>query len=299
MPTATLVMYGGMLVFVFVALFVWKRFFAAAAAAGYGATGPAEADRLAPPDGKALRIACANSDVSSLNALLGSLPPGAWDDRAFFIGLYAEHINRVILDAWCQNETKSTMAHLLRGRHAIHWAWEARGSGQADTVSAEGWRLYGERLGLAKQDFLYCTQLDPADPTPWAMLVHVGRGLDGADTETPAWFGEAVRRDPEHFLAHENMLSFLTEKWHGSHDKMFRFARDSASRARPGSDLPALIIRAHVERYVYFKLFEDDEAGAERWARDPSNQTEVATVWERALGQVTQKRSSIYFRNHA
>src|SRR5262245_43970923 len=54
--------------------------------------------------------------------------------------------------AWCEARKDSALARLVRGTHYMHWAWEARGSGWANSVSEDGWKLFRERLGLAKKD---------------------------------------------------------------------------------------------------------------------------------------------------
>ena len=40
---------------------------------------------------------------------------------------------------------------LLAGFRSVDFAWEARGNGLANTVTPEGWKLFRERLVLARQ----------------------------------------------------------------------------------------------------------------------------------------------------
>ena len=61
-------------------------------------------------------------------------------------------------------------------------------------------------------------------------------------------FDEVVARHPWHRIAHEHMLQYRCEKWFGSHEEMFEFARATAERAPDGSLPPRLIAVAHVER---------------------------------------------------
>ena len=302
MPTSTIVTIVGMLVLAGVVLFVMSRMRAAGGAAGggWGSTGPTEADRLLGPDGPKLRAAVQGSDVSVLNARLLA-GRGNWDERGMLVDLLGRVCPRMTLDAWCQSEPGSPIPFLMRGTQSIEWAWEARGSGGGDTVTEEGWRLFAERLTLDERDFQIAAQLDPADPTPFAMLVLVARGLDQGVPVAREMFQQAVARDPENSLAHKQMLVFLTEKWHGSHETMFQFAREAAARAPDGSDLHALVIRAHVERWIYFKLFDGDAAGAAAYASDAKNQQEVAAAWEKSLGSpaLRERMSTIVLHNDA
>ena len=80
------------------------------------------------------------------------------------------------LDAWCAAAPESAYAHLVRGEHLIGFAWEARGSGWANTVSDEGWRLFAERLSLARAALERAAELDPTLSLVPAALITVGRG---------------------------------------------------------------------------------------------------------------------------
>ena len=59
--------------------------------------------------------------------------------------------------------------------------------------------------------------------------------------------GEAVKRDPYNFDAHLSAVSFLCEKWYGSHEEMFAAARAPATSAPTGSSVAMLPLIAHFE----------------------------------------------------
>ena len=52
---------------------------------------------------------------------------------------------------------------LLKGQAGVDMAWQARGNGYANTVSAEGWKTFRERLAGAESDLEKAWQLDPKD----------------------------------------------------------------------------------------------------------------------------------------
>ncbi len=114
-----------------------------------------------------------------------------------------------------------------------------------------------DRLNLAQEDLEKAIELDPRDPTPFAFLIRVAMGLEWDREETQELLEQARELCPEHRLAHRNMLIYLCEKWHGSHEEMFEFARNSANNAKPGSGLHTLVGDAHWHRQQYQALWEE------------------------------------------
>lgn len=188
------------------------------------------------------------------------------------------------IDEWWQATAgTSPLAWLVRGRHAIYWAWEARSSRRASQVGEDAARLFFDRLQLAETDLWQATELDPLDAAPWAFLVISARGLQHERAEEERRFEEAQKRNPESHVAHSMMLVALCEKWGGSHAAMFAFAREASAKAPEGSGLHALVAQAHVERWLYF-LMEEDRDGAAAHFSDPGVRAEVAEAWARSFG---------------
>jgi hypothetical protein len=53
------------------------------------------------------------------------------------------------IQAWRRKSPKSAIAALAEVLYWRAYAWDARGSGYVDSVTNEGWKLFGERLGKA------------------------------------------------------------------------------------------------------------------------------------------------------
>ena len=258
-------------------------------------------DRFAgDPQAKALAPAVKQGHVQALGQLLASCGPNP-DARGFYLRLLAFEAPRPALDAWCAQQPGNALAFLVRGRHAISWAWEARGSGKADKVSAAAWKLFGERIELARRDLLFAAQLDPSDPTPWAELVRVAIAADDDERTARGFFAEAVRRDPTSYVAHREMLAYLSRRWHGDYGKMMAFARQVAASSPPGSDLPMLLVAAHLDEHNHRCLFGRDEAGAVMYLHDPGVRGEIRDAYQRSIGNpaLPSRHSTIHFRNDA
>ncbi|MFH2005275.1 MAG: hypothetical protein ABI333_01685 [bacterium] len=255
---------------------------------------------LGGDEAKQLRKQIKAADMSGISAKLKALREGAWDERDFLCDLLAPDANRQVMDAWVNGGQELALAHLLRGRANIAWAWQARGHGTSDTVTKDGANLFEDHLEAAEQDLLRAAELDPADPTPWAHLITVARGLGQGPDVARERFDEAVRRDPDHWSAHFQMLIMLTRKWGGSHESMFAFAQETAGRAAEGNDLGALVIMAHIERWLYFSM-DDDKAGEKQYVKNAEARQECLAAYQRSLGtpQARVRSSTIKARNVA
>ncbi len=163
-----------------------------------------------------------------------------------------------ILQAWMRTDPLAALPRLLHGRFYIDFAWEARGYSADFSVPEVTKNLFQERLQVAEQDLLQAIQLDPEDPTPYAYLLMVARGLRRGRAAGQTYFQAATQRDPENFYAHMQMLSLLSEQWGGNFEEMFAFARQVVAQAKPKSMLPAIVISAHIERWIGFTLCAED-----------------------------------------
>ncbi len=225
-----------------------------------------------------------------------------WDDRDFYVQALSQWPGRPLwLDDWVQQQPNSATAWLVRGVHTKNWAWEARGSGLADTVSEKGFKLFFERLARAEEELLRAAELDPADPTPWAHLVMVGVGAQKSLDKIQEWFQQAVRRHSRHATAHYSMLQALCAKWYGSHDQMFDFARGTCAKLPNGHGLHALIALAHFER-VAAMYREQQTLSATGYYRRQEVAEEINQSAERSIlspcieRRVALRRSATFLR---
>lgn len=183
------------------------------------------------------------------------------DDHMFYVdaAAYVKGVERWI-DEWVTAEPRAALPLLVKGAHAIHWAWEARGNGRASTVSREAFKIFFKRLKLAEDCLDEVTERDPDSATPWALLVILGRGRELGVEETRRRFHEATRRHRWHLAAHDQMLQQLCRKWRGSHELMHEFADETVAQMPAGSPLGRLTAIAHLERCVDLERRDEAEA---------------------------------------
>jgi hypothetical protein len=206
-------------------------------------------------------------------------------DREFLTSLLTEGYfgSLKALGRWVDAFPTSAVPLSFRGRHHIVLAWRARGDDVADSVSRRGWTKFFEHLESAESDLQRACELDPTDPTPWTGRLITARGLELGTEELLRRWEEVERRSPELLPAASLVLQGLAEKWGGSHAQMFDFARSRSEAAPDGSPMHALVAMAHIERWLYYDGFDDDEEGADAYLRDPAVRAELRAAAERSV----------------
>jgi hypothetical protein len=117
--------------------------------------------------------------------------------------------------------------------------------------------------------------LDPASADAHAWLMVAGIGGDGTKERLRTLFRAAIGRAPLHWPAHYRYLMGSTEKWGGSHKKMFSFARAAARRAPRGHAIHCLIAAAYCE----YALAEPRKAGALRTTQCACEVADALYAW--------------------
>jgi tetratricopeptide (TPR) repeat protein len=151
--------------------------------------------------------------------------------------------------AWLTQYNSSHFANACLGIVYISYAWDARGSGYASTITDQGGRLFRDRLSTAKEYLEKAYSLDRLDPIVAAQLIIVAMGLGLDRKEVERQFQRAILADPTEHEAYFAKLEYIKPKWYGSKEEMFSFAREAVRKAPPNSMIPMVLIVAHWEMY--------------------------------------------------
>jgi hypothetical protein len=235
----------------------------------------------------------AAGDLTSTLAFLGRTRTARdWDDRAFMLGLVAGSAPTSAVEVLAQRLSGDPDACLLSGAHHLDKAWEARGTGTADTITAEGSAAMGRHLARAKTELEAAAALAASDPTPCALLIGVSQL--GGPVDAHRAFQAAVARHPGDLAAYQRMVSLSTEKWGGNLDACLSLARRAAFSGTAGSDASSVVFRAHFEAWFYRKRFEQNEAAAQAYVSNRDVRTELERTFEAWVTPSYQsKRSSV------
>lgn len=131
---------------------------------------------------------------------------------------------------WIKARPESITARVALADVLISYAWKARGSGYANTVSQNGWNLFDERLKESVQVLNDCKNFKDACPRWWSNMLRATLGL-GVDRQTyQAVFNEAVKAEPANAGYYLQMAHYLLPRWHGKPNDIAAFLQKAADQ---------------------------------------------------------------------
>jgi hypothetical protein len=179
------------------------------------------------------------------------------------------------LEAWLREQPRDPHALALRAQLAALRAWEIRG-GEWKTQDPE---RFLDALADAEAFAREAIAVTPTDPSPHVTLVTTARGQQVDCDELDRRFAGLVALAPDHRQGHEQALQYKCEKWFGSADEMFIFAREVSARAKPGSALALLVVTAHVEHFLM--LAGRSDTLADKHMTSDATRAEIAAAEKR------------------
>lgn len=183
------------------------------------------------------------------------------------------------LRTWQAEQPESADPLVVTAAAMVRAAWDARGAARATLTSGQQFADFRELLVEADHACLLATEAARDDPTPWVSWLRVCRGLGVPRDVFEARWQALCERDPQHRAGHDAALQYLCEKWHGSHDDMYAFARKAAADAPDGSPLVVLVVEAHIEYALRMNWTGDTEDTAFWLAA--AQQTDLDTALDR------------------
>lgn len=254
-----------------------------------------------------LKACVESSDWRALKDELSQLSSLSADDRGFYFQVVASAVQEgwpatrtedlasfsPMLDDWVREEPDNTDCLILRADIGTDWAWHARSSSLAHLVSSRQWELFYERLVAAASELMAARSLCISDPLVYSAAVHnkIGLGEENSKDLVPFKVHDGLNthsNEPLLYSARISTLRFFCEKWHGSHQQMFQYAREITHQLSDGHPLWVLIPLAHVERVMIEKV-------ANYWKRT-SVQNEIINSFRSAFpgeaGTTVQAKSA-------
>jgi hypothetical protein len=135
----------------------------------------------------------------------------------------------------------------FKGRFLVRYAWDARGGGFANTVTPEGWKLFGERLAAAEETLTQSWQADPNNPKPCLEMMRVELGQGKGREREVLWFTRAIAADPDNADAYSSMMYYLEPKWYGSTKDMVEFGQQCRDTKNWYGGVPFKLVDAHIK----------------------------------------------------
>jgi hypothetical protein len=183
---------------------------------------------------------------------------------------------------------KSYLPWYLKGSHHVEMAWNARGSGYADTVSKDGWEGFKTNLVVAREALEHAWKLNPREPNIAVRMMSVVLGQGSDRKEMEQWFERAMKLDPNSYDACFSKEQYLESKWYGTDEEAVAFARECVYSNNWGGHIPIVLVLAHND--LNSRL--TGAAKSEYWKR-PEVWADIKSAYDRYL-ELNPERTDFY-----
>lgn len=133
----------------------------------------------------------------------------------------------------------------VRGEAYITYAWDARGTGWANTVTPGVWRLFYQRLHEAEKDLSKAWDMDHSLYQAANGMITVAMGLGWNHEKMEVWFQRAMKANSDNLVACGRKLEYLQPRWHGSWQEVLAFGRGCRATKNWEGGLPFILEAAH------------------------------------------------------
>jgi Domain of unknown function (DUF4034) len=164
---------------------------------------------------------------------------------------------------WREKTPESRAAALAEALYWYKYAWRARGNGYASSVTADGWKLFRERLEKAEAALLESKEYASSGPLWWDICLQVGNGLGWPKQRLLEIFSEATKKEKYFYTIYTDIAYFLGPKWGGSWQLVDKFIKDAVKNTQvvDGYSMYARLywVISQLEE-LDFNLFHDSQA---------------------------------------
>jgi hypothetical protein len=134
------------------------------------------------------------------------------------------------LDQWVAARPRSITARVALASAYLAYATDARGEGYANTVTENGWKLFGERIAQARRVLQEASALPTKCPEWYVAMLLVAENQDWDAAKKLALFDEAFNFEPGYYYLARVRASHLLPKWAGEPGDTEKFTEEVADR---------------------------------------------------------------------
>jgi hypothetical protein len=172
------------------------------------------------------------------------------------------------LEQWAQAHPESPTPLVTLGHLYLNFGWKARGNGWADTVTDQGWRLFGERLQKAKGYLDRAAALKIQDPCTYPALITVALGLNSPREEMESAYNRGVALEPNYLELYYTKGYYLLPRWYGEKGEWEAWLKTVAdARGGEEGDILYAWIAARQANMEHEDFFRRTDANYERMQR--------------------------------
>lgn len=166
---------------------------------------------------------------------------GSWKIYQFYEALRCRsdepesmwQLHSTIHENWDAAKPRSITSYVAHADFFAEYAWHARGSGYANKVTKEGWRLFGERLAKAKELLDASGGFGTKCPVWWVAYMRVALGQGWSWDDHEKLFREAKAFEPEFWPYDIAKAKYLLPRWHGQPGEWEYALGSETDRSKP------------------------------------------------------------------
>jgi Domain of unknown function (DUF4034) len=163
------------------------------------------------------------------------LPGGEWRLRVFYNALDAPQLtdkdtldHLAHLEHWMKARPESITPRIAVATSLHRWAWVARGNGMANTVTAEGWRHFDERIKEAQVVLEGSANMREMCPQWYSEMMTVGLAQSWDEKHVKEIFERGIQFERDYYYLYDQYANYLLPKWDGHPGDASAFAKTSA-----------------------------------------------------------------------
>ncbi len=137
---------------------------------------------------------------------------------------------RAALERWLEAKPDSAAARIALAGMYIQYAWDARGSGFAYSVTEEGWKNFSSRIEMAQRLLEEAIKLEPKECAAYYHLITVGKSLGWPRAKVQDFVDKSLAADPKYYSTYREMADYLRPQWQGEPGDIAQFAAQLAER---------------------------------------------------------------------
>jgi len=138
----------------------------------------------------------------------------------------------LVLQKWASTYPESPTPSIAIAETYVNYAWAARGADYANTVTERGWKVFGERIELAKSHLAEAARLKTKCPHWYRVMQAIALAEGWTRTQARELFDRAVAFEPDYLQFYREYAYFLFPKWYGNEGDTEKFAEEVAKRLR-------------------------------------------------------------------
>src|SRR5262249_15395333 len=135
-----------------------------------------------------------------------------------------------LIQRWVGARPRSVTAKVTLAEAYLFYAWDARGHGYSDTVSDNGWKLFGDRVAQGKEILKQASSLSQKCPESYLVMQLVAQSEGWSKADARALFEKAFSFEPDYYYYSRMMAGYMLPKWGGAERDTENFTQEVGDR---------------------------------------------------------------------